>query len=314
MKISQSFPDERDLLCYLNEHYDLKLLSLRLYRDIVGSVYMAENNTQRYVYKLYRNKDLKRAEQAIQVMQFLSENKFSSSKVTPTVKGDLFTKFEFPEGIRIGVMMNYIEGKHPDNLEDTDKIVELTAKFHDLMNYYPRNIIELGYDFYIQRFIDYLQELNYSKNKLNDLKEYGDILWEKVASQPKCIYHGDLDVGNILVTHNGEFVLYDFDNVCRTHLALDFASICNKTSFFQASPKEIEKTFDLFHKFLISYGKLGHELKISEEVFSAYIAIKHYELNATVMQYRFGVEGTGDYLGNLDNQYQWLMNWKKLCF
>ncbi|MEA4883584.1 MAG: ECF transporter S component [Clostridia bacterium] len=56
-KVIHSVPDQLSLLQYLNDSYDLGLVDLYLYRNMIGAVYFLRRQGKRYVYKLYREAD-----------------------------------------------------------------------------------------------------------------------------------------------------------------------------------------------------------------------------------------------------------------
>mgnify|MGYP000565407202 FL=1 len=113
---------------YLKDIYNSHLDKISLYRDMIGSVYFLWEKDKRYVYKLYRTIVTEAAIQSTQVISYLKKNNFPVVTIVPTKNDELYSNIEMPEGNRIGVLFEYVDGKEPTTEEDIYLIGELTGK------------------------------------------------------------------------------------------------------------------------------------------------------------------------------------------
>lgn len=291
MKTLHSVPDSVSLLQYLNGIYGLGLHDICLHRDMIGAVYFLKENDRRYVYKLYRAFDVKAAIQSTEIVAYLKSNGFPVPGIIPTRQNQLYSSFEMPEGTRVGVLFEYVDGKQADLQEDVSLIGELTGRMHRLMEAYDGELCALDKDFYIDRFIGHMRALSWDEGRIDELEAYGRELWNNVKNLPKGFTHGDLHTGNLLKQASGEIVVVDFDISARSYPIFDIATICNGTNFVKLAEQDLVKTYDNVQRFYTAYSK---ERPLSQAERSAIfdcIVIHHYELLGTIPLYRVPLEG-----------------------
>lgn len=311
LKIYNSVPDYDSMLKYLNGIYGLSLDNVCLYRNMIGAVYFLWEKDKRYVYKLYRTFDTRAAIHSTQIISYLKLNNFPVVTIIPT-KGDcLYSNIEMPEGNRVGVLFEYIDGKEPNTKEDILLIGNLTGKMHRLMENYNGELRELGKEHYIDRFIRIMRDMFSETRRIDEMEKYGKELWNNILGLPKGFCHGDLHTGNLLKTMNGEIIFFDFDISSNSYPILDVATICNGTDFCTLNERDIEKTHLNFEKFYSGYSKEKQLSRIEKSAIYDWIAIRHYELCGTIPLYRLPINGNywlNDKSFNVD--YTWLMQWK----
>ncbi len=311
MKTLHSVPDNLSLMEYLNSTYDLQLSHIRLYRDMIGAVYFLREKDRRYAFKLYRAFDVQAAIQSTEIMSYLKQNGFPVPEIIRTRQNQLYSSFEMAEGTRIGVLFEYVDGKQADLQKDACAIGELTGRMHRLMEY-PGELCTLEKDFYIDRFIGHMRDLDWDASKIDEMEAYGHELWSNVMNLPKGFTHGDLHTGNLLKQASGEIVVVDFDISSLSYPIFDIATICNGTNFVKADIKDLEKTHANFQRFYSTYSQ---ERLLSQAEMAAIfdsIIIHHYELLGTIPIYRVPVEGDewiNDKFFNL--HYTWVMEMRE---
>lgn len=296
---------------YLKDIYNLHLDKISLYRDMIGSVYFLWEKDERYVYKLYRTIDTEAAIQSTQVISYLKKNNFPVVTIVPTKNDELYSNIEMPEGNRIGVLFEYVDGKEPTTEEDIYLIGELTGKMHKIMETYTEDLCKLRKSHYIDRFIGIMQDMNFEVIKIDEMYNHGVELWNKILDLPKGFCHGDLHTGNLLKTKKGEIIFLDFDICSNSYPIFDVATICDDTNFTAVNEKDIEKTYHNFKKFYNGYSKEKKLSNLEKSVIFDCIAIHHYELLGTISLYRAPLEG--DHWLNdkfFDLHYTWKKQWK----
>ena len=301
------------MLKWLNNIYDLNLNNICLYRDMIGSVYFLWEKDKRYVYKLYRTFDTKAAIQSTQIITYLKTNNFPVVNIIPTKQNELYSKLEMPEGNRVGILFEYIDGKEPEIKEDIFIIGKLTGRMHRLMENYNGELRKLGKEHYIDRFIKIMRKMFSEIRKIDEMDKYGDELWENIHTLPKGFCHGDLHTGNLLKTKKGEIIFLDFDIASNSYPVFDVATICNNTDFNSVKDKDIKKTFKNLERFCTGYSKEKKLSYLEKSAVLDCIAVHHYELLGTIPLYRVPLEGN-HWLNDkfFNSHYTWAMQWKDL--
>ena len=291
MKINNSFPDTDNLILLLNDSYDVVIKSLFLYRRNVGTVYYAQTDTRCYVFKLYRHFDTLAALQAANVVTYLKDNGFPTLRILKTKQNAHHIKVDMPEGVRIGLLYEYIDGVMPCKEESLEEIGLLTGRLHRLMKDYEGSLIELGKGHYVDRFLGILDACGFDKAKLENLKYYGDELWGHLSKLPSGFVHGDLHTGNMFRLDDGRIFLIDFDIVSDGFPMLDAATFCDGTNYNAITQEGIDSTLRNFDQFFKGYSQI---LEFSDEETAAimdWIIVRHFELNGTIPYYKFPVDG-----------------------
>jgi len=243
--------------------------------------------------------------------------------------GALYMMLEMPEGQRAGVLYEFVEGSVPDfttattgaattaagaGASDITAVGRQIGRMHNLMSDYPRPLIKRGKGFYIDRYIKLMQEFGYSATKTSALAAYGDRLWRSMEQLPAGFCHGDLHSGNMIKTGNDRFILFDFDVASHAYPVIDAATLSDKTNFNRLDDSAYDNTRRMFERFYQGYSR---ERTLSDREIAAifdFIAIRHYELNATITEYRLPLRGTS-WMSDavFDEQYEWLMRWREMC-
>lgn len=312
MKVHHSVPDYGSLMRLLNDIYRLNLDDIYLYRDMIGAVYFLREKDHKYVYKLYRHFDTQAAIQSTQILAYLKANNFPVATVVPTKQGKLFSNLEMPEGNRVGILFEFVDGTEPDLEEDIVLIGKLTGRMHRLMEAYDGHLRQLGKEHYIDRFVRLMRKMSYETGKIDQMDKCGAELWNNIRDLPKGFCHGDLHTGNLLKTRDGEIILVDFDIASYSYPIFDVATVCDDTDFTIVKSRDMEKTYYNFERFYKGYREEKELSRAEQSVILDCIAIHHYELNGTIPIYRVPVEGNhwlNDRYFNL--HYTWIMDWKE---
>ena len=192
------------ILNTLRASYAQEFDQITLHRDMIGYVFVVVNGAKKYVLKVYRPMNSAQAIQAIDVIRYLEANNYPVVAIVPTVEGRFYINVDMTEGDCVAVLFDYINGAEPKINSELQKVGQLTGKLHAIMEGYPGVLVSHGKEFFIDRFIKILQELNYPASRIADLSLYGKALWGTIDLLPKGFCHGDLHSGNILVTGSGD--------------------------------------------------------------------------------------------------------------
>jgi len=150
----------------------------------------------------------------------------------------------------------------------------------------------------------------YSATKIDIFKEYGDLIWERVKNLPRGFCHGDLHRGNLLKTSGGEYFVLDFDTSCSAFSTYDIMVMCDSTDYFAFESNGYNTSKNIYESFLVGYSKY-HTLSQNEiNAFYDFIAIRHFQLQANIMEI-YGLDCVDEEF--LDNQLDWLKKWILQC-
>lgn len=210
MQKIDSYLDSANLIKILNQAYPLGFTNIRLHREMIGHVYFAETGTGKYVLKLYRPYNSHQALQSIEIIQFLRTHDYPAVPIIPTKDGSLSITLAGPKGDCTGILYAYIHGKEPNLETEITNLALQTGELHSIMKNHPMPLVRRGKEFYIDRFIDMLAQLQYPPEKVNELADYGNELWGRMEKLPRGFCHGDLHSGNILQTQSRYFL---FDSI-----------------------------------------------------------------------------------------------------
>ncbi len=312
LRISDSIPDQGSLTRFLEHTYGLNLSDISLYRSMIGAVYFLRERDKRFVFKLHRAFDTRAAIQSTEIIDHLRLNDFPVVRIVPTRGNKLYSSVEMPEGNRVGVLFEHIDGKEPDAKgEDIYRIGKLAGRMHRIMDDYDGEIRELGREHYVGRFVKIMRDLFSEKDKVDAMEEYGNELWARLSALPRGFCHGDLHSGNLLKTKDGEIMFFDFDIASNTSPVVDVASICDETGFSTLDLGDIEKTHRTFERFYAGYSQEKQLSPLEKAVILECIALRHYELNGTIPRYRLPFEGN-HWLNDayFNRHYTWMMQWR----
>ncbi|WP_162265442.1 phosphotransferase [Abyssisolibacter fermentans] len=299
-----------NLIKILNNCYKLNFKEIYLHREMIGCVYFAKNSRKKYVLKIYRQFNTEQALQSIEVIQFLKKNNYPVVSIIPTEVGSLYIKLNIPEGQCIGILYDYIEGIEPNFSTEITNVGQQIGELHNLMIKYPNPLIKRDKEFYIDRYVAILQKLHYSSVKIKELESYGNEIWSNIKRLPNGFCHGDLHSGNMLQTKLNKYILFDFDIVSYSYSIIDVATLSNDTGFNQLDESTYDSTKKMFERFYQGYSKKRTINDIEIAAIFDFIAVRHYELIATITECQ-GLNSLSQSF--LDEQFEWLMKWRDIC-
>ena len=314
----KAFIDYSRLKLELNNEYGIFVDKISLMSDFCASVYLLCTADKKYVFKLYRNYDTEIALQSADIIDYLLNHSFPVTPIICTKNGYATISLFFSEGNRTGILFDYIDGVIGYDLNYKSyaaKMGETIGLLHSLMEKYDKSIIQYGKEHYVGRYINLMKEFNYSHSKINELEEYGDILWNSIIKTKPGFCHGDLNPSNFIKTPNNEYILFDFDCAGIAYPINDIFTICNTICSFErfdiATYNEPAKKFLLLRHGYEKYRKLN-EYDIS--AIYAFVGLNCYWITAQLDKYKSPLEGRQWLSKNyFNNQYDWLMCWKNLC-
>ena len=310
MNATPSHADLDRLLKILNEQYPIALDQIALHRDRIGYVYFARSAAQRVVFKLYRAFDTENALRAVGVIQYLKEQAYPVVSIVPTRNGETHITVDTPQGPAVGVLFDFIEGPEPALDTEIEQVGRQVGRLHRLMRAYPQGLIRRGKDFYIDRYLAILREMQYDARRIADLDCYGAALWGRMERLPGGFCHGDLHSGNMRQTGAGEVVLFDFDVASNTSSVIDVAILSNASDFNRFEDGAYDQTLRVFARFYAGYRQECALTDVEIAAMFDFIAIRHYEIIATITACQ-GIAALS--YPFLDQQYDWLMRWQELC-
>ncbi len=312
LKVYRSTADPEALRQLVSEQYGIGFNEFRLFRDIGGSIYMTADNTTRYVFKLYKRPYTAKALKAVKVCAYLKDNGFPIVNIIPTPSGDHFIEVDMPEGNRIGVLYEHLEG-HTATADDIPTLGATASQLHHLLSKYPEPLPVIGKKYFIDCLIEELSAFGYDTAKISELVALGNELWEDVKDLPIAGIHGDLDLGNIIKSPSGKFTYIDIDNACLAPHVYDIVCLCDKTDFFSLNRQDIDNTIATIHSFMDTYQSTYPIDHISDKMIEYFMALRRFAMQGHAMRDVMPTEGCHRAPTFLDATYNWLMEWKRLC-
>ena len=297
------------LLHKLNQSYPISFQRLTLHREMIGRVYWADTVNQRYVLKLYRSGSGQEMGQTAQILEYLTKQAYPAAALIPTVDNNSHIILE-EKGWSAAILYAYVEGVTPDGHEEAASLGEQVGRLHRLMEAYPHPLLRKTKADYIDDFLAILREKGAAPGHITDLEQYGQQLWQRIASLPASFCHGDLHTGNMLRNANGDYVLFDWDDASGDYPAMDVAYLADDTHFNQFQEGMYERTLRLFERFYSGYSRtrtLGADE--CRAVFD-FIAVRHYQIIARIVRCQGLSSISMDFCSE---QHDWLMRWQELC-
>jgi Ser/Thr protein kinase RdoA (MazF antagonist) len=293
----------------LSKQYGYKFDDIQLLRDWIGQVYIVNSGSRRYILKIFKKQHSDAAKQSVSVMNYLKENDFPVPAIMKTLSGE--SCFLTVEDSRVAVLYEYIEGTEPDRDQNLKVIGELLGYMQKIMEHYPGELFDKDEKYYIERYISILSDKNYEGT--DQFHEHGIRLWNRVKDNASGFCHGDFHAGNMIMNNN-KIILFDFDACGIAHPIYDIATLCDETDYFNLSDRNFEngiiKTKENVEEFLRGYN-IHYNLNENEiRAFYDYIALRHYDIQATIIDCRGLNCVDNDFL---DNQYKWLIKWETVC-
>jgi len=306
--MGDSFMTTSDIIVQLNHFYPLKFSSVELLREGGSSTYCAWCDNKKYFLKVIPFAFGDSAKQSIDILLYLEKNRFPSPSVIKTNSGQAYVEGQDKENIL--VLFDHLEGEEPEADDNLELTGELIGKLHYLMGACKVSLPEHNKEYFIDRYIHLLKQMDYQEDKLNKFREYGDYLWSRVENLPRGFCHGDLHPGNLLKTSKGNYYILDFDTASYAFPLYDCVLFCNRTNYFDYEEEGLLRSKKAFQSFLKGYSR--YSILSAEEInsFNDLLAIYHYQLQATIIEI-YGKNCVDEDF--LDRQLDWLMRWRKQC-
>jgi Ser/Thr protein kinase RdoA (MazF antagonist) len=291
----------------LKSEYKLSFDDIKLHRDMIGFVCIVGQGNTKYILKIFREQHTEQALQSIEIMEYLYNSGYPTARITKTYNGNSYFVFHHEGVSRVGVLYEFIEGTEPDKNIDIESIGRQTGTLHRLMNKYNSKLMNHNKAFFIDRYLDILTNMKYPN--VQEFKEYGELLWNRVAKCSLGFCHGDFHTGNMLLNKKGQYVLYDFDASANAFPVFDIAVICDMTNYFSLADNMLNETNHMLERFLKGYMENTAINSTDIGLINDFIAIRHYEVQATIIE-NLGISCVDTNF--IDDQLKWLMKWEKL--
>ena len=302
-KLETNMQQEK-ILSLLRSNYDLGPVTLTFLRAGGGKTYIVEGNHQKYLLKIIGTAFANTVQHSISVMQYLAQNAFPVPKPILTSAGSPLLKLPVDGQDYLLSLYEYIVGKEPDLKSQAERIGELAGQLHTLLQAYPEPLLTHNYQFFIGRYLDLLRQKGYAR--VDDYAALGKSLWQNVEGLPMGICHGDLHRGNLLETADRQLYILDFDTVCQAPLMFDIMTMCDMTDYFHLEPSDLKLTQNIYTQFQKGYAKYRTLSKTEQQSFYAWVAIRHFQLQATIVEIH-GIDCIDEKF--IDMQLQWLEQW-----
>ena len=316
MSYSKRYVAENDLLTLINQQYAIKGEKIRLYRDMMGSVFFVQTSSGRKVFKLYRPNASERAIQTTHVIPYLSSCGYPVVQIIPAISGALYITVERPEGNCVGILFDYAFGICIWTLEKGDGWVmnPLTREFsksvghmHRLMEQHDQPLIHRGTEYYFERLVWILRRDNYDEAKVYDLETYGNELRHVLEKLPTGFCHGDPHAGNTKY-RGGQFTWMDFDNASISYPMLDIGWMI-ETSYVVFKKESFERSRRVFEE--VYAGYTTERTLTDGEVAACFHSVAIMHFGSIVQTALMGHEYYTRRI--LDREHDWLMRWRECC-
>ena len=312
IKINYSFPDMEALKNHLTEAYNLPFCVLDLYRAVRGALYIAYTPQKKYVFKLSDAYYAEKTINAVNLITFLRKRNFPAVEIIPASKGELYISIPMPEGNRIGVLYEFIEGKAA-TFDDIGEVGKTAARLHNEMNLYT-GIMPNLYDkrLLIDELPKTLRLMRYDEDKTNDIERMINALWDAIKAFPSGIVHGDFDVGNIIIKDDGAITLIDFDDGGRMPLIFDVACICSRIGDELLTKEKVELTQKTIELFLNGYHAINPHAEFKTRDIMNWIALRRIDTQMIGIRFLLQRRGKDNQYLFFDRTHKWLMDWEKM--
>jgi Ser/Thr protein kinase RdoA (MazF antagonist) len=230
----------------------------------VSDTYILENDSQKYIFKIYRDAHRKRneIEGEVELLNILKATGNSVSYPITDVFGKQIQQFNAIEGLRNGILFSYAEGKVILELEN-EQLIQLghdIAKLHQTASSIKLNHPRPVFNFETTLF-EPLRDLKPHFTEMQEEFEYLTSIADKVVkkfeefdtatfSYGYC--HYDFFPKNFHFDEKGKITFFDFDFAGEGYLINDLMTFLNHYFFHQLnkliSKEQAEKDFGTFLK------------------------------------------------------------------
>ncbi len=299
--------NHKKIIEFVDVNYGIKINSIKSLEDGVTKSLVLTSESAKYILKFALKSFEHTIKESLNVLRYLELKSFSSPKVILTNSGETNTLLEDET---IAFLYHFTEGSHIEDDVDYIKLGSLVGELHEHMKDYPTSLSIHSKDYFVDRYVRILEQKEYSQKKISDYIKLGDLLWDNIKELPSGYCHGDLHLGNIIKTLDGNYSILDFDTSCLAFSAYDIMVLCNSTDYFVYQESEFEATITNINQFLLGYEQYRKLSKNEKDSLYYLIGIYHYQLQATIIEI-YGIDCVDHEF--IDKQYNWLMAWKLSC-
>lgn len=294
------------ILNTLRYNYSTDIDSIEFLRDGGCTTYLIYWKDNKYLLKIIKEAFMDTILESVKIIQYLQKHEFPVPKIIQTASGQSILNTSHNGMQCLFILYEYITGEEPDINVKAKDIGELIGKFHLLMKDYTGKLAFRGKPFFIDRYLDILKAKGYPLNKIEEYRTLGNQLWERIKDLPYGNCHGDLHRGNLLLTPDNKLYILDFDTTCYAPRMFDIMVMCDTTNYFDYNQNDYESTTEIYKQFLEGYSKFISLTDLEFNAFYDFIAIRHFQLQATIVEL-FGLDCIDEHF--IDNQLNWLQNW-----
>ncbi len=295
-----------DLLNELNNQFNIKFNDIKYIRTGGSNSYEVNSGKDRYFLRVVSEAFKDTIEDSINVNRFLMHKKFNVPNIILNMQNEPSGIIEFEHKKYTYILYEFINGREPEKGESLKEIGELTGRLHVTMSDYTGHLSIRKKQFFILRYLDILKRKGYSHNNYIKYKEYGDLLWNRVAKLTSAYVHGDLHRGNLLKSTDGKIYVIDFDSSSIAPVVFDIMVMCDMTDYFEFNKQGLLSSINALHEFLAGYRNVCAILDNEVETFLDWIAIRHFQLQATIVEIH-GADCIDEQF--IDKQLDWLQQW-----
>jgi Ser/Thr protein kinase RdoA (MazF antagonist) len=253
----------------LQESYSLNNITCRLLIRNVSDTYILENESSKYIFKIYRNahRKIEEINGEVELLNALKELGAQVSYPIKDINGSHVQAFNAAEGIRHGVLFSFAPGSVIYNMSDEqlDRVGKEMAVIHNITSGLDLNFARKEYSLITTiieplkilkpAFIGLEEEYNWLNNKAQVVMEKLQQFDLQQFSYGYC--HYDFFPKNFHFTPDGKITFFDFDFAGKGYLAYDITSFYIhyflESSFNKITREEADRAFN---KFVASYRKV----------------------------------------------------------
>lgn len=235
--VVKSLASGPELAPLLEAAYGLHDVRCQLIQATMRDVYRVDTAQRPYALFIYRHAQ-RTPEEITAEWRFIEFLHTKGAPVAPAVRrqnGELLLTLTAPEGIRYGVLSEFVEGRHLRHrysVEAVQRYGRAIAQIHTLADVYPIDLTRPhnDYGFIVEQSLDALAPLlTHRLPTLNYLREVAERIKPRFNELPaiKPYYgtiHGDVIRANAQIADNGEVTVLDFDLCGPGWRAYDVAS------------------------------------------------------------------------------------------
>ena len=325
-RISRSILSEAALAGIIRAEYGLTEIAAVLFwrTGIAGNdVYEILADGSKYLMKIYFHKvDPVQVAASITLMMIVKKHGLPVPAVMLNKNADSVIHIDFPEGRRLGVLFEFIEGIEPDMADEADafQIGTLLSNLYQAFDTIEEKLPlrSIGHHYLVQNAIDQLSiYLPNEKEKIGYLSNMGKELWARLdgtlenAQLSYGLCHGDFHTGNMKKDKLGHIHLFDFDACGYGYRLFDIGVYANDT-WKPTTREELaadRKALDLCSQgYTYQGGVTGAEV----ERFYSILGLRHLELLGLVLRNCTILEGRHWIAGNFEDTCSWFKQWVSL--